>query len=299
MNSNSIFISYRRDDSPDAVARIYGKLTQRLRKREVFYDHKSIPLGDEFPETLRQKVTGAGVVLVVIGPKWLELLLARRSAPIDHVREEVRLALQSGGEVIPVLVGRAKLPSAAELAEFPDLLPLRSKNAQPVPPDPDFDAKCEELIEHLERSGFSDVVGSILAGKYKVLRKIAEGGMGEVFEAEQTQPVHRRVAVKLIKPGMDSKEVLARFDAEKQALAVMDHPNVCRVFDGGAAPNGRPFFVMEFVRGVPITDYCDERKLTPKERLGSFIPSARRCSMPTRRGSSIATSSRKTCLWKS
>jgi WD40 repeat protein/tRNA A-37 threonylcarbamoyl transferase component Bud32 len=96
--------------------------------------------------------------------------------------------------------------------------------------------------------------------------------MGEVWMAEQTAPVRRRVAVKLVKPGMDSRAVLARFEAERQALALMDHPNIAKVLDAGAAPDGRPFFVMELVKGVPITDYCDARRLTPRERLELFVP---------------------------
>ena len=111
----------------------------------------------------------------------------------------------------------------------------------------------------------------MLAAKYKVQRQIGDGGMGDVFVAEQTRPVRRMVAIKLIKPGMDSKEILGRFDAERQALAVMDHPNVCKVLDAGTAPNGRPYFVMEYVKGVPITQFCDDRKLTPIERLELFM----------------------------
>ena len=114
--------------------------------------------------------------------------------------------------------------------------------------------------------------GSQLAGKYKLLEPIGQGGMGSVWYAEQTQPVRRKVAVKVIKPGMDSKAVLARFEAERQALAMMDHPNIAKVLDGGLAPDGRPFFVMELVKGMPITDYCDNRKLTPQQRLELFIP---------------------------
>ena len=117
-----------------------------------------------------------------------------------------------------------------------------------------------------------DLRGSQLAGKYKLLEPIGQGGMGSVWYAEQTQPVRRKVAVKVIKPGMDSKAVLARFEAERQALAMMDHPNIAKVLDGGLAPDGRPFFVMELVKGVPITDYCDNRKLTPQQRLELFIP---------------------------
>ncbi len=107
-------------------------------------------------------------------------------------------------------------------------------------------------------------------GPYKLLQQIGEGGMGAVFMAEQTQPVQRKVALKLIKPGMDTRQVVARFEAERQALALMDHPNIARVFDAGATDGGRPFFVMELVKGVPLTKYCDEHRLTPKQRLELF-----------------------------
>jgi serine/threonine protein kinase/Tfp pilus assembly protein PilF len=114
--------------------------------------------------------------------------------------------------------------------------------------------------------------GTLIAGRYKLIEVIGEGGMGTVWLAEQKEPVKRKVAVKLIKPGMDSKSVLARFEAERQALAMMDHPNIARVFDGGMTAEGRPFFVMEFVKGVPLTEYCDNAKLSLKERLQLFTP---------------------------
>jgi eukaryotic-like serine/threonine-protein kinase len=114
--------------------------------------------------------------------------------------------------------------------------------------------------------------GAVLAGKYTLLQEIGEGGMGTVYVAQQTEPVKRQVAVKLIKAGMDSRAVLARFEAERQALAVMDHPNIAKILDGGVAPSGVPFFVMELVKGVPITAYCDGKKLTPRERLELFVP---------------------------
>src|SRR5579871_2019443 len=101
--------------------------------------------------------------------------------------------------------------------------------------------------------------GAVIAGRYVLAEPIGEGGMGSVWRADQTDPVKRPVAVKLIKAGMDSKQVLARFEAERQALALMDHPNIATVLDGGVHA-GRPFFVMELVRGTPITDYCDARK---------------------------------------
>ena len=100
---------------------------------------------------------------------------------------------------------------------------------------------------------------------------IGEGGMGSVYLASQTEPVKRQVALKLIKTGMDSRGVLARFDAERQALALMDHPNIARIYDGGLTPAGQPFFVMELVKGVPLTEYCDEQRLTVKARLELFV----------------------------
>ena len=109
-------------------------------------------------------------------------------------------------------------------------------------------------------------------GPYKLREKIGEGGMGVVYLAEQEKPVRRTVALKIIKPGMDTEQVVARFEAERQALAIMDHPSIARVFDAGATDTGRPYFVMELVKGAPITDYCDTVHLTPKERLELFIP---------------------------
>jgi eukaryotic-like serine/threonine-protein kinase len=117
-----------------------------------------------------------------------------------------------------------------------------------------------------------DQIGAIIAGRYKLLESLGQGGMGAVFMAQQTQPVKRVVALKLIKLGMDSKQVLARFEAERQALALMDHPNIAKVLDAGTTDSGRPFFVMELVKGVPITRFCDERQLSPRQRLELFIP---------------------------
>jgi serine/threonine protein kinase len=113
--------------------------------------------------------------------------------------------------------------------------------------------------------------GSVI-GPYKLLQQIGEGGMGAVYMAEQTRPVRRKVALKVIKPGMDTRQVIARFEAERQALALMDHPNIARVLDAGVTASGRPYFVMELVKGVPITDYCDVNRLTPRQRLELFVP---------------------------
>jgi eukaryotic-like serine/threonine-protein kinase len=118
----------------------------------------------------------------------------------------------------------------------------------------------------------SDVTpGTLLAGRYKLIENIGTGGMGTVWAAEQYVPVKRKVAVKLIKAGMDSRQVLARFEAERQALALMDHPHIAKVFDGGVTEQGHPFFVMEYAKGVPFTEYCDGARLSVKERLKLFI----------------------------
>jgi eukaryotic-like serine/threonine-protein kinase len=157
--------------------------------------------------------------------------------------------------------------------------------------DTELRRRVEELLAgDAQGSGFLEAPASVLTvtaahdsrlsveepgtiiGPYKLLEAIGEGGMGTVYMAEQTQPVRRKVALKIIKPGMDTKQVVARFEAERQALALMDHPNIAKVHDAGAADSGRPYFVMELVKGVPITRYCDETRLTPRERLELFLP---------------------------
>lgn len=123
------------------------------------------------------------------------------------------------------------------------------------------------------RGTIKDVnVGDIIGDKYKLIEELGSGGMGVVYKAEQKEPIKRNVALKVIKLGMDTEEVVARFETEKQALAVMRHPNIAKVHDAGATKSGRPYFVMELVLGIPITDYCDKHKLTTKERLELFIP---------------------------
>lgn len=114
-------------------------------------------------------------------------------------------------------------------------------------------------------------LGTVLAGRYRLIKILGEGGMGTVYIAEQSEPVKRQVALKLIKAGLDSRAVLARFEAERQALALMDHPNIARVYDGGTTPRQQPFFVMELVKGVPITEYCDAQRLPVKSRLELMV----------------------------
>ncbi len=117
---------------------------------------------------------------------------------------------------------------------------------------------------------FSEQAGGSI-GPYKLREKIGEGGFGVVYVAEQKKPVARKVALKVIKPGMDSQDIIARFEAERQALAMMDHPNIAKVYDAGATESGRPYFAMELVHGTSITEFCDEQKLTNRQRLELFV----------------------------
>src|SRR6185369_1937420 len=133
-----------------------------------------------------------------------------------------------------------------------------------------LDAPPPGLVVMTELPTIAEEPGTVI-GLYKLLQQIGEGGMGVVFMAEQTHPVQRTVALKIIKPGMDSRQVIARFEAERQALAMMDHPCVARVLDAGTTDSGRPYFVMELVKGIPITEYCDEHRLTPQDRLALFV----------------------------
>src|SRR5580704_15493265 len=118
---------------------------------------------------------------------------------------------------------------------------------------------------------FPDEIAGAVIGRYHLLQKIGEGGMGEVWLAEQKEPVRRRVALKLVKAGMDTREVVARFESERQALALMDHPAIAKVLDAGSTPQGAPYFVMEYVAGVPITTYCDNHRLSTRDRLELFM----------------------------
>jgi serine/threonine protein kinase len=151
--------------------------------------------------------------------------------------------------------------------------------------DPGLLARVERPVDKHSRAGSfldhpphldtaahpaADLPPGTPVGPYRLLEQIGEGGMGVVYVADQTEPVRRTVALKLIKPGMDSKQVVARFEAERQALALMDHPHIARVLDAGATAAGRPFFAVELVGGVPITDHCDQARLTVRDRLKLF-----------------------------
>ena len=152
--------------------------------------------------------------------------------------------------------------------------------------DPELRGKLEKLVrdhfragDFMENPAISDVTLDLAIterpgttiGRYKLLEQIGEGGMGLVYAAEQTEPVRRMVALKVLRPGMDSGQIIARFEAERQALAMMSHPNIAKILDGGTTDRGRPYFVMELVRGIPITEYCDKHRLDLRQRLQLFV----------------------------
>src|SRR5262245_8654849 len=172
---------------------------------------------------------------------------ARDLADTDRRREFIREACGGDGARI------ALLEAMLAAADSPDSLL-------------DCPVGREATLELPVGARSGDVVG-----RYKLLEQIGEGGFGVVFMAEQTQPLRRKVALKVVKPGMDTHQGVARFEAERQALALMDHPNIAKVLDAGTTDLGRPYFVMELVRGIPITQFCDDKRLTARERLGLFI----------------------------
>jgi serine/threonine protein kinase len=190
----------------------------------------------------------------------------------DELRQRVEALLHAYDEACN-FANRSTAPPESDSVE----------SSEPVLPPDALPATLNTRLEHTpsEMSGDSidsrepdsclEDVGSRL-GPYKLLQQIGEGGMGVVFMAEQQEPVRRMVAVKVVKAGMDSAQVIARFEAERQALALMDHPNIARVLDANKTENGRPYFVMELVKGIPITRYCDEQRLSPRQRLELFIP---------------------------
>jgi len=153
--------------------------------------------------------------------------------------------------------------AGASFAEYLDLDETSPSNVG--------DNEARTAADNDATRGRIDIATHPLIGPYKLLEEIGHGGMGAVYMAQQTHPVKRKVALKVIKPGMDTREVIARFEAERQALAMMDHPNIAKVLDGGTTDAGRPYFVMELVRGVPLTEFCRAKKLGLRERLQLFI----------------------------
>src|SRR6187455_890371 len=187
---------------------------------------------------------------VAIFSSALELDASQRAAYLDEacgddgaLREHLENLLRVHEQAIPFLETRGSAGGAEELT-----------------------VRVEDLSVSAASSAPAEKPGDRI-GRYKLLQPIGEGGFGVVYMADQEQPVRRRVALKVIKLGMDTRQVVARFEAERQALALMDHPNIARVLDAGATEAGRPYFVMELVKGIAITKYCDQNQLTLNARL--------------------------------
>ena len=215
---------------------------------------------------------------------------AQRAAYLDQacgsdntLRESVDALLAAHAQPASVL----ERPLAANLERSP-------AGTEPGPATAGSEEPASDVGETVsyqqEPQAPPSLIGSIIAGRYKLRQEIGEGGMGSVYLAEQMQPVKRQVALKLIKPGMDSAAVLARFESERQALALMDHPHIAKVFDAGTTENGRPYFVMELLSGIPLTEYCDQHRVAAHGSADPVPPDLlRRCSTLTRRASSTAT----------
>jgi serine/threonine protein kinase/tetratricopeptide (TPR) repeat protein len=204
-----------------------------------------------------------------VDPKRLKELFLGAAAITDRAQREAWLATQCGPEpdllakVQALLKARDNPESLLDLLAPPAAMPHEEAAQEPCPSPAALAGTVDEPMA--ERVGTR-------VGPYKLLQQIGEGGMGAVYMAEQEEPVRRRIALKIIKPGMDSRQVIARFEAERQALALMDHQNIARVLDAGTTETGGPYFVMELVKGVPITRFCDEQHLTLRERLELFVP---------------------------
>ncbi|MGO9332258.1 MAG: serine/threonine-protein kinase, partial [Steroidobacteraceae bacterium] len=184
-----------------------------------------------------------------------------------HVKELLHQALALGPEARAKFLDEVCGSNAALRTELESLLSVGDElNAGFLEaPTPQFSADGEGL------GALGLAEGQLFAERFQLVRKLGEGGMGQVWLAEQTAPVRRPVALKLIKAGMYDETVVHRFQAERQSLAIMDHPAIAKVFDAGITPQGQPYFVMEYVPGLPITEYCDQHKLNIRQRLDLFI----------------------------
>src|SRR4051794_11169254 len=193
-----------------------------------------------------------------------------QDTPLNQAREEVLfgLVLEQPPEKRTALLDAICEGNPAMRQRLVTLAAAHEEVAEPLPGQAETVRSTIRLELPAEPTDAD--VGTVL-GRYKLRERLGEGGCGVVYVAEQFEPVRRQVALKIIKLGMDTRSVVARFEAERQALALMDHPNIAKVFDAGTTSAGRPYFVMELVRGIRITDYCDQNQLSTKARLELFI----------------------------
>ncbi len=256
-----VFIACHPSDAEKVIGEIVPSLESASLK--VLIANRDFGLGTPLISNVQQAIAISRHTLVVLTQTFVN---SAEFAELEAILTKVPEQAERKPSVVPILLAECTPPKWIASLSYADLT--------------QFIGRVEEMSRLLRRLGATlpgpmhseEMIGATLAGKYQLTAEIGEGGMGVIYRAQQKQPVRRQVAIKLIKPGMDSREVLAHFDAERQALALMDHPNIARILDGGAAASGRPYFVMEYVNGIPITRYCDLNKLTPLERLTLFIP---------------------------
>lgn len=258
-NSGYVFISYAHAD-----ARLVYPELERLKRLgyNVWYDEGVSP-GSRWSEELAKRIKHCSLFLVLVTPNVAKSI---------HCQDELNYVLEADRPVLAMHLTETELPPGLKLR-----LGARQAILSYKLSNDDIDRKLAEILstqgvhnknsEHVDNVATLDLSPGDDIGNFHLLEVLGEGGMGTVFLAEQREPVARRVALKVIKLGMDTKEVLARFEAERQALAVLSHPNIATVFEGGATSSGRPYFVMEHVSGVSITEYCDLHKLELKARV--------------------------------
>jgi serine/threonine protein kinase/tetratricopeptide (TPR) repeat protein len=273
--SKAVFLSYASQDV-DAAWRICEDL--RTAGVEVWFDQRELVGGDAWDRKIRQQIQTCALFLPVISANTQTRLEGYFRIEWNLAAQRTHAMAAARPFLLPVVIDATRDAEAHVPPEFKAVQWTRLPNGE----------KTEAYVQRVQALLASGLVagtpdpattrGALAEerpgdrlGHYQLVEKIGEGGCGTVWQAEQEHPVRRRVALKVIKLGMDTKEVIARFEAERQALAMMDHPNIAKVYDAGTTDTGRPFFVMELVRGTPITSFCDERKLSTAARLELFI----------------------------
>lgn len=260
-DSNYIFVSYSHADTK----LVYPQL-ERLKRLgyQVWYDEGVSP-GSRWSDELAERINNCSLFLVLITPGVLKS---------PHCHDELNFVLDTNKPVVAMHLLETELPPGLKLR-----LGARQAILSYQLSSTDIDRKLDEALDGLGlhddtpeplNTAKIDLAPGDIVNHFQLLEVLGEGGMGTVFLAEQREPVSRRVAIKVIKLGMDTKEVLARFEAERQALALLSHPNIATVFESGATSTGRPYFAMEYVPGLSILDYCDKRKLNFNERVALF-----------------------------
>ena len=275
VSSKAVFLSYASQDAEAA-----RKLADALCAAgvEVWFDQSELRGGDAWDQKIRMQVQACALFLPVISANTQTRLEGYFRIEWNLAAQRTHAMAAARPFLIPAVIDATRDAEAHVPPEFKAVQWTRLPNGETTEA---YVQRVQALLASGLVAGTPDLATTrgVLAeerpgdrlGHYQLVEKIGEGGCGTVWQAEQEHPVRRRVALKVVKLGMDTKEVVGRFEAERQALALMDHPNIAKVFDAGITETGRPYFVMELVRGVTITTFCDERKLSTEARLNLFM----------------------------